>query len=176
MVSISERLDGELKEALKSRDELRLSVIRLIKASLKNKEIEKGGRLTEGDVLSVLSTLSKQRRESIDHFTSAGRLDLAEREKKELEIVHSYLPRQLSPQELDAVSLLSHRYGEGHEARHAKGKGSCQWRGCQSKSQRTPELSFISIDPHSESVGMPGVAHNEPYRLLQDRNHRWKRE
>jgi hypothetical protein len=104
-VSISERLDGELKEALKSRDELRLSVIRLIKASLKNKEIEKGARLTEGDVLSVLSTLSKQRRESIDHFTSAGRLDLAEREKKELEVVHSYLPRQLSPQELDAVIL-----------------------------------------------------------------------
>lgn len=104
-MSISERLDGELKEALKSRDELRLSVIRLIKASLKNKEIEKGARLTEGDVLSVLSTLSKQRRESIDHFTSAGRLDLAEREKKELELVHSYLPRQLSPQELDAVIL-----------------------------------------------------------------------
>ncbi|MCI0468731.1 MAG: GatB/YqeY domain-containing protein [Nitrospirae bacterium] len=88
---------------MKSRDEIRTSVLRMIKASLKNKAIEKFGALTDEDILSVLTTLAKQRRESIEQFTSAGRIELAEREKRELEIVQSYLPRQLSSDELDAI-------------------------------------------------------------------------
>jgi uncharacterized protein YqeY len=100
---IIEKLDAELKEALKSRDELKVSVIRMIKASLKNKSIEKMGTLTDDDILSVLSSMAKQRRESIEQFASAGRTDLAEKEKKELEIVQSYLPKQLSLQEIDEI-------------------------------------------------------------------------
>ncbi len=102
-MSFQERLDAELKEALKARNELKVSVVRLIKASLKNKSIEKGGTLADEDVLSVLSTLAKQRKESIDQFTLGGRTDLADRERKELAIVLDYLPKQLSSEELDVV-------------------------------------------------------------------------
>lgn len=103
IASTIEKLDAELKEALKSKDELKVSVIRMIKASLKNKSIEKMGTITDDDILSVLSSMAKQRRESIEQFTSAGRADLAEKEKKELEIVQSYLPKQLSLQEIDEI-------------------------------------------------------------------------
>ncbi|HEX8947738.1 MAG TPA: GatB/YqeY domain-containing protein [Dissulfurispiraceae bacterium] len=96
-------LDAELKEALKSHDELKLSVVRMIKASLKNKEIEKMGTLIDDDVTSVLSSMAKQRRESIEQFSAAGRTELADKERKELEIIQSYLPKQLSPEELDAI-------------------------------------------------------------------------
>ena len=104
-MSIFERLDTELKAALKSGDKLKLSVVRMIKASLKNKEIDKTGKLTDEEIISVLSSMVKQRRESIEQYSSAGRTDLAEKEKNELEIVQSYLPRQLSPQEIDSIIL-----------------------------------------------------------------------
>lgn len=96
-------LNAVLKEALKSRDDLKVSVIRMIKASLKYKEIEKMSSLTDADILSVLSTLAKQRRESIEQFSAAGRADLADKETKELEIIRSYLPNQLSLSELDDI-------------------------------------------------------------------------
>ncbi len=75
----------------------------MIKASLKYKEIEKMSSLTDADILSVLSTLAKQRRESIEQFSAAGRADLADKETKELEIIRSYLPNQLSLSELDDI-------------------------------------------------------------------------
>lgn len=106
-MSVIERLDIELKEALKSRDELKVSVIRMFKASLKNKSIEKMGALTDDDILSVLSSLAKQRRESIEQFTSAGRMDIANKEKKELEILQTYLPKQLSLQEIEEIILAA---------------------------------------------------------------------
>jgi uncharacterized protein YqeY len=102
-LALTEQLDRELKEALKSKDDLKVSVIRMIKASLKNKAIEKMSPLTSDDEISVLSYLAKQRRESIEQFTLAGRTDLAEKEKKELEIIQSYLPKQLSQEEIDEI-------------------------------------------------------------------------
>ena len=102
---IFERLDAELREALKSGDKLKLSVVRMIKASLKNKEIDKTGTLTAEEIISVLSTMVKQRRESIEQFSTAGRTDLVDKEKAELEIIQSYLPKQLSLQEIDAIIL-----------------------------------------------------------------------
>lgn len=102
---ILERIDAEIKEALKTGDALKLSVIRMLKASLKNKSIEKRSSLTDDDILSVLSSMAKQRRESIEQFTAAGRTDLAGKEAKELEIVQSYLPKQLTPEELDSIIL-----------------------------------------------------------------------
>lgn len=96
-------LNTALKEALKSHDDLKVSVIRMTKASLKNKEIEKMSSLTDEEVLSVLSTLAKQRRESIEQYSAADRSDLAEKESKELAIILSYLPKQLSAAELDNV-------------------------------------------------------------------------
>jgi uncharacterized protein YqeY len=96
-------LNAVLKEALKSRDDLKVSVIRMIKASLKYKETEKMSGLTDAEILSVLSTLAKQRRESIEQFSAAGRTDLADREAEELKIIQSYLPKQLSLAELDDI-------------------------------------------------------------------------
>jgi uncharacterized protein YqeY len=102
-LAILDDLNSALKEAMKSRDEVRVSAIRMMKASLKNKEIEKMGNLSDEDVLQVLSTLAKQRRESIEQFSAAGRTELAEKESRELEIITAYLPKQLSPEELDEV-------------------------------------------------------------------------
>jgi uncharacterized protein YqeY len=102
-VSVLDRLDSDLKEALKSRDEVKLSTIRMLKASLKNKSIEKMSSLTDDEIISVLSSASKQRRESIEQYTAAGRSELAAKELKELEIIQSYLPKQLSPEDIDAV-------------------------------------------------------------------------
>ena len=103
METIPQRLNADLKEALKSHNELKLSVVRMLKASLKNKEIEKMAPLSDEEIVSVLSSMAKQRRDSIEQFTAAGRSDLAEKETKELEIVRSYLPEQLSPEELDRI-------------------------------------------------------------------------
>ncbi len=102
-MALLDDLNAALKEALKSRDDIRLSAIRMIKASLKNKEIEKMGSLTDDETLSVLSTLAKQRRESIEQFAAAGRNELVARETRELEIIQSYLPKQLSSEELDKI-------------------------------------------------------------------------
>ncbi len=103
MDTIPQRLDAELKEALKSRWELKLSVLRMIKASLKNKEIEKMGPLSDSEIISALSSMAKQHRDSIEQYAAAGRSDLAEKETKELEIIRTYLPAQLSPEDIDKM-------------------------------------------------------------------------
>jgi uncharacterized protein YqeY len=97
------KIDDDLKQSLKASNNLKVSVLRLVKAALKNKEIDKGEDLSDDEITSVISTLSKQRRESIDLFSKGGREDLAEKERQELGVLQSYLPKQLSPEELDAV-------------------------------------------------------------------------
>jgi uncharacterized protein YqeY len=102
-MSLLQKLDDDLKTALKSSENLKVSVLRMAKAALKNRQIDKGGELSDEDVLSVLSSLSKQRRESIEQFSKGGREDLAEKERQELSILQSYLPKQLSMDELDKI-------------------------------------------------------------------------
>ena len=102
-MSLLQRFDDELKVAIKTSDKLKVSVLRMAKSALKNRQIEKRGELSEEEVLSVISMLSKQRRESIEHFSKGGRDDLADKEKQELEILQSYLPSQLTPEELDRI-------------------------------------------------------------------------
>jgi uncharacterized protein YqeY len=104
-MSLLQRLDDDFKVALKTSDSLRVSVLRMAKAAIKNKQIEKRGELSEDDILSVLSMLLKQRRESIEQFSRGGREDLAEKERKELEILQSYLPQQLTLEELDKIII-----------------------------------------------------------------------
>ena len=87
-----ERIQTDLTAAMKEKDELRLSVLRMIKSALKNKEIEKMRPLDDLESLQVLQTLVKQRRESIDQFTKGGRKDLADKEAKEIGIIEKYLP------------------------------------------------------------------------------------
>ncbi len=104
-MSLLQRLDGDLKTALRESDRLRLSAIRLVKAAVKNLQIEKGRDLSDEEILSVISTLAKQRRESIEQFSKGGRNDLADQERRELAVLRAYMPEQLSPEELDSLIL-----------------------------------------------------------------------
>jgi hypothetical protein len=100
-MSLTERIQKDLTEAMKSKDELRLSVLRMVKSALKNKEIEKIRPLDEAESLQVLQTLVKQRKESIEQFTKGGRADLAEKESREITIIENYLPAAASDADLD---------------------------------------------------------------------------
>ncbi len=96
---IKEQLDIDLKEAMKAKDAVRLATIRSLRAAIMEKEIamRQGGvaHLSEEDVLAVIGKQAKQRRDSMEQFTAAGREDLAAREEAELEILTTYLPEQL---------------------------------------------------------------------------------
>ncbi len=98
--SLKKRIDEDLKEALKKKDASRLSVLRMLKSDIKYKEIDKGSELSDDEVLSVLASSMKRRRDSIEQFEKGGRDDLASREKAELEVVLRYVPEQLTEQEL----------------------------------------------------------------------------
>lgn len=102
-MSFEERIQKDLTEALKGKDELRLSVLRMVKSALKLKSVEKIRPLEDAEALQVLQTLVKQRRESVEQFTKGGRMDLAEKETKEIAIIESYLPAAASDDELRAA-------------------------------------------------------------------------
>ncbi len=100
-MSFLERIQKDLTDAMKAKQELRLSVLRMVKSALKNKEIEKIRPLEDAESLQVLQTLVKQRRESIEQFAKGGRQDLVDKETKELAIIESYLPAAPSDAEMD---------------------------------------------------------------------------
>ena len=100
-MSFIERIQKDLAAAMKTKDELRLSVLRMVKAALKNKEVEKIRPLDDAEALGVLQTLVKQRHESVEQFARGGRTDLAEKETKEIAIIESYLPAAPGQAELD---------------------------------------------------------------------------
>lgn len=102
-MSLQQRIDDDLKAAMKSSDSLKTSVLRMIKAAIKNKQVEKREELSDEEIISVISTLTKQRRESIDLFSKGGREELAEKEMQELAMLQLYLPGQLSPEDLDRI-------------------------------------------------------------------------
>jgi uncharacterized protein YqeY len=102
-MSLHDRLSEDLKLAMKSRDQLRKDVIRMIKAAILNKEVELKRDLDDAEMSRVMTTLVKQRRESVEQFEKAQRTELAAKERKEIEIIESYLPKPLSPQELETV-------------------------------------------------------------------------
>lgn len=102
-MSLSDRLTQDLKLAMKSRDQLRMDVIRMIKAAVLNKEVELKRDLDDAEMSRVMTTLIKQRRESVEQFEKAQRLELAKKEREEISIIETYLPQALSPQELEAI-------------------------------------------------------------------------
>ena len=102
-MSLLNRLDEDLKTSLKKADRLRLSVLRMAKAAIKNQQIDRGRELQDEEILAILSTLVKQRRESIEQFSKGGRDDLVLQEKQEMEVLHSYLPAQLSAEKVDEM-------------------------------------------------------------------------
>ncbi|MBW2312754.1 MAG: GatB/YqeY domain-containing protein [Deltaproteobacteria bacterium] len=102
-MGLKEQLDGDLKEAMRGRERLRLETIRSIRGALKNKEIETGGELPEADALRVVRTLVKQREESIERYREAGRDDLADKEAAEREVLLVYLPDAPDAAAVDAT-------------------------------------------------------------------------
>ena len=104
MATLRERIDADLKDAMRSKNELTLSVLRMLKSSIKYKEVEPGaaGPLDEPAIQQVIATLIKQRRDSADQFKTGGRADLAEKEENEISVLQNYLPKQLTPDELAA--------------------------------------------------------------------------
>ncbi len=103
VMTLAEKLQADLVTALKSKDELRLSVLRMVKSAIQLKEVEKIKKLEEPEVIALLQTMLKQRRESVEQFTAGGRNDLAEKEKKEMAIIEGYLPAGASGAEMDAA-------------------------------------------------------------------------
>lgn len=102
-MNLAERIQSDLVEAMRARDELRLSVLRGIKSAIKLKEVEKIKTLDESETIQILQTLVKQRKESIEQFTKGNRPELAAKETKELGIIESYLPRGATETEMDAA-------------------------------------------------------------------------
>ena len=98
-----EQLTTTIAEAMKARDQARLSPLRMLKAALMNKEVERGRPLTEAEDLQVVATLVKQRKDSIDQFAKAGRQDLVDKEKAELAVVEAYLPPAIGADDLERI-------------------------------------------------------------------------
>jgi uncharacterized protein len=105
-MTLPERIDADLKEAMRARDAARLSVLRMLKSALKYAAIEKSGgegELAESDFIQVIRKQAKQRQDSIESFEKGGRAELAAKEKEELAVLQTYLPQQLSAEELTKI-------------------------------------------------------------------------
>ncbi len=102
-MSLEEKLSADIGVAMKARDAIRLTALRMLKAALTNKSIEKGRALEGGEELQVVSSLVKQRRDSIDQFTAGGRKDLADKEQAEILVLETYLPPAVAADELEAA-------------------------------------------------------------------------
>jgi len=102
-MDIFERINSELKNAMKSRNELELSVLRLIRSALKNKEIEISHKLSAEEAQSVIKSMIRQGKDALMDFNSAGRTDLSERQIRELQILESFLPPQITDEELVSI-------------------------------------------------------------------------
>ena len=99
-MSLYDRLSEDLKRAMKDRDQLRMDVIRMMKAALLNKELELKKDLDDAEMSRVMTTLVKQRREAVEQYQKANRADLAGKELKEIDIIQGYLPQALSQEDI----------------------------------------------------------------------------
>ncbi|MFC4767952.1 GatB/YqeY domain-containing protein [Effusibacillus consociatus] len=102
-MGLAERLDADMKQAMKDKDKVRLSTIRLIRTAIKNAEIDQKKTLTDEDILAVLNRELKQRRDSLQAFQDAGRSDLVDQVQQEINVLQDYLPAQLSEDELREI-------------------------------------------------------------------------
>ncbi len=105
-MSILEKIDQDTKKAMIARDQVRLDTLRFLKSALKYVAIDKTGALTDADVMQVIQKQIKQRKESIQQFANAGRAELAAKEEKEVAVIESYLPSQLS--DADLLKIVEH--------------------------------------------------------------------
>lgn len=99
-MSFRARIDQDMVTAAKAKEKIRLSTLRMIKTAMHNREIDLKRELTELEFLQLLSSMVKQRKDSIEQFTRGGRPDLVEKEEQELIIIHSFMPQQLSEEDM----------------------------------------------------------------------------
>jgi hypothetical protein len=99
-MSMIEQIQKDITQAMKARDEQRLSTLRMVKTALKNREIEKMAPLDDKESQQVLSTLIKQRKDSIEQFTKGGRQDMADKEAAEIKLIETYLPEAASEEQM----------------------------------------------------------------------------
>ena len=99
-MTLQDKIQSHLADAMRSKDTLRLSVLRMMKSAVKNKEIDKMKALEEGEVIAVLNTLVKQRKDSVEQFRKGGREELAQKEEAEIKIIEEYLPAAASEEDI----------------------------------------------------------------------------
>ena len=102
-MTLSEQIQKDMVAAMKAKEEARLSCLRMVKAALKNKEIEKRAPLDDKESQAVLSTLIKQRKDSIEQFTKGGRMELAAKEAAEIKVIEGYMPKAAGEEEIVAT-------------------------------------------------------------------------
>ena len=102
-MSLKEQIISDLTAAMKAKDADRLSTLRMVKANLMNRQIDKGSELTDDEVAKALQSLVKQRRDSIEQYEKAGRTELAEKEALEISHIETYLPKAASSEEIAAA-------------------------------------------------------------------------
>ena len=173
-MSLEERLVQEMKEAMKSNDKLRLSTIRMIRSAVKNKEIELRKPLDDGEIQKVIQGMVRKGEESVEQFKLGGRMDLVEKESKEIEILKSFLPQSLTQEEILKIIDANDRRNPIHvpkrlreidEICHAKITGESRWKAGQPARQREafpvipprcihsfPFLSSLLMDDRSLKV------------------------
>ena len=100
---LAEKVNADIATAMKAKDPARLSALRMLKAAIMNKGVEKGHDLDDAEIVQVVTSLVKQRRDSIDQFAKAGRTDLVDKETAEITVLEDYLPPAASPEEIDAA-------------------------------------------------------------------------
>jgi len=100
-MSLMQEIDEGFKIALKTQDKTRLSALRMLRSGLKNKEVERRGKLEDAEILSVIKGLIRQGKEAVEQFEKGGRPDLSEKEKAEIEIFSAFLPTQATPEEVE---------------------------------------------------------------------------
>ncbi len=106
-MSISEKIGADIIAAMKAHQEHRLTTLRMVKSALRSKEIDKRQPLTDAEQTAVLSTLLKQRRESVDSFTKGGRPELAAKEQAEIDMIESYMPQAAGEDQLRAIVVAA---------------------------------------------------------------------
>jgi uncharacterized protein YqeY len=102
-MNLKERIVKDMTAAMKAKEAARLSTLRMVKAAVQNREIEKGGELTEDEMTKALQSLVKQRRDSVEQYEKAGREELAAKERAEIAVIEEYLPRAASREEIERV-------------------------------------------------------------------------
>ena len=102
-MGLTEKVNADIAAAMKARNAARLSALRMVKAAIMNKGVEKGRDLDDTEVVQVIGTLVKQRRDSIEQFAGAGRTDLVDKETAEIAVLEEYLPPAATPEEIDAA-------------------------------------------------------------------------